>query len=80
MITHDRLSEIGPGQAESRDQPLLCSSPPIPSMHTTIKRDRKYKELPLSFLTISPSVFLVLKMPKHLFISDSLTLTLWQRE
>lgn len=38
VITHDRLSEIGPGQAESRDQPLLCLSPPISRMHTTEKR------------------------------------------
>lgn len=58
MITHDRLSEIGPGQAESRDQPLLL---PL-SAHSTHAHDNKkgqeiQRTSPLSLFTIPPSAF-----------------------
>lgn len=75
VITHDRLSEIGPGQAESRDQPLICPSPPILSMHTTIKRDRKYRELLLSL-----SVFFCLLITLLLFSPSFICSSSCERE
>lgn len=58
VITHDRLSELGPSQAESRDQPLVYLCLPIPSVCRTIKMERKYKAL--AFSLYLPSALLLL--------------------
>lgn len=63
VITHDRLSETGPGQAESRDQPLLCLCLPIRSMNITIQTDSKYRELLPSSLATSQNTFLFQMTP-----------------
>lgn len=73
VITHDRLSEIGPSQAESRDQPLVYLCLPIPSVCRTIKMEREYTDLPLS-LDLPPALLLsLLKMLKRFFFPDSPT-------
>lgn len=79
VITHDRLSEIGPGQAESRDQPLLYLCLPIPSVRRTIKMERKYTELPPSLYLPSDFCFCYSKCLNFSF-PDSCVQILWQKE
>lgn len=57
VISHDILSEIGPGQAESGDQPLFCFVCPFQARNTAIKTGRKRQRpspLSLSLCAYSP--------------------------
>lgn len=59
VIPHDSLSELGPGQAESRDQPLFCFVCPFQHAHDNKDRQEIQRTFPVSVY----SPLLLIKMP-----------------
>lgn len=58
VITHDSLSEIGPAEAENRDQTVLRLCGHILHMHMAVKGDRKCREFPVSPFSVFKSSLL----------------------